>query len=308
MSNTARDRRRAIAFVFTSLALLAFVFALLGGVNLARRDRPYFVAVPTSVSGLRAASTVEYKGVPVGVVRGISFQGGSVETVAVEIAINRGVPIKVDTRARLLPQGITGLSILELVGGTAASADLPENGYIPIEPSLMGELESSVHDVAAVARRLNAATATVASDAVAAVAELRAALVACRGAARTLEATMAAIGSEANLSGAAFRATSEDLRAILQEPAWRSLGGEVLATVEDIRRVVAKLETAAGDAERLAQENRGDVRALVENLRRASSDARTAARRVRESPASLLVEHPPLEKPIPDPLPPRGGR
>ena len=52
-----------------------------------------FVAVPGSVSGLRAASTVEYKGVPVGVVRGIDFKGGSVEAVQVEIADRNAITI-----------------------------------------------------------------------------------------------------------------------------------------------------------------------------------------------------------------------
>jgi phospholipid/cholesterol/gamma-HCH transport system substrate-binding protein len=302
--STARDRRHAIAFVAFALVLLAIVFGLLGGVRLARQDRTYFVAVPDSISGLRAASTVEYKGVPVGVVRAISFRGGSVEAVQVEIAIRRGVPIKTDTRATLRAQGITGLNILELTGGTSAAPELPELGVIPIEPSFLSELEKTAHDVATIVRRLGATTAAIESDAAPAVAELRAALVALSGAARALEATTGAIGSDVAASAAAFNATAGDLHGILADPAWRSLGGEVLATVQEIRRAVEQLERVARDVQSVTGENRADVRAALENLRRATGDLRIAARRVRESPASLVVEHPPVEKPIPDPMPP----
>ncbi len=303
MSTTARDRRRAIAFVSLSLLLLVAVLALLGGVRLARQDRTYYVAVPDSVSGLRAASTVEYKGVPVGVVREITFRQGSVEAVEVVLAIRQGVPIKLDTRARLRPQGITGLNILELVGGTSQSPALAPGGDIPIEPSLMGELEDVVHDVATLARRLSAATAAVETDALAAVVDLRQTLVAARDAARTLDANTAVIGSEVAQSGAAFRATAEDLQSLLRDPAWKSAGSEVLAALEDARHAIATIDRVGTRAEQLAAENQGDVRVAIENLRRASADVRIAARRVRESPASLIVEHPSAEKAIPDPEP-----
>ncbi|HZU96352.1 MAG TPA: MlaD family protein [Planctomycetota bacterium] len=305
--STARDRRHAIAFVAAALLLLGIVFGLLGGLRLARPDHTYFVAVPDSIAGLRPGSTVEYKGVPVGLVRAISFRGGSVEAVQVEVAIRRGVPIKTDTKATLRPQGITGLNILELTGGTSAAPDLPEQGVIPIEPSFLTELETTAHDVATLVRRLGATTAAIESEAAPAIADLRAGLVAFRGAARALEATTGVIGSDVAASAQAFNMTAGDLHGILADPAWRSLGGEVLAAVQEIRRTVEKLERVAHEVEGSAGENRADVRAAVENLKRATGDLRIAARRVRESPASLVVEHPPVEKPIPDPTPPGEG-
>jgi hypothetical protein len=157
--------------------------------------------------------------------------------------------------------------------------------------------------VATLVRRLNATTAAIESDAAPALAELRGALVAGRDAARTLDATTAAVGTEVASSASAFRGTADDLRAILREPAWRSLGNETLAAVEDVRRAIAKLDGLAATVERIAEENRADIRAAIDNLKRASGEMRAAARHVREQPASLLVEHPPVEKPIPDPLP-----
>jgi phospholipid/cholesterol/gamma-HCH transport system substrate-binding protein len=300
MSTTARDRRRAIAFIAGGALLLASVLGLVSGVRLGRRDRTYFVTVPDSVSGLRAASTIEYKGVPVGVVKKIEFRGGSVEAVQVELAILRGVPIKVDTRARLRPQGITGLNMLELIGGTSNATDLPEHGDIPIQPSILAELESTVHDVAALARRLGATTATIDSEAAPAIADLRAALRALKDAARTFDATTAAVGSEALASGSAFRATASRVEEILSDPAWRSLGTEVAGGVEDARRAIERLDKAASEAEQVVQENRSSVRATIENLRRASGDARAATRELRESPSSLFRENKTAEKSIPD--------
>jgi ABC-type transporter Mla subunit MlaD len=304
MRTTARDRRRAIAFILGSLLLLAVVLGLLKGVSFLRTERIYYVLVPDSVSGLRAGSTVEYKGVSVGVVRSIAFRSGAVEVVEVEIAIRPGISIKLDTRARLRPQGITGLEILELVGGTTTAPDLPERGDVTLVPSILNVLEETVHDVAALAHRLNTTTAAIESQVAPTVADIREALEAWRDTARGVDASTAAIASQVALSSEAFRGTASDVRTILRDSAWQSLGPEVLAAVEDARRALARLERAASMAETVTAENRDDVRAAVESLRHASSDVRATARHVRESPASLVIEHPRREKPIPDELPP----
>lgn len=308
MNPTARDRRHALVFVLASALLLVAVLATLKGVRLARHERAYVVLVPDSVAGLRAGSAVEYKGVPAGVVREIGFREGSVETVAVELAIREGVPVKRDTRARLRPQGITGLNVLELAGGTARAEELGEGGEIPFEPGVLAELESTVHDVARLARRLEATTAAIESETSEVSLELRRTLVAGRESAAVLGATAASIGTEAATTAAALREGLEPLRAIARDPAWRELGPEVLDAVRDVRRASQRLEGAAGAAEGLARENEGDVRALVQDLRAASAELRALARRVGQDPASVLVEHPPREKEIPEPLPPREAR
>ena len=64
------------------------------------------------VGGLR------YRGVPIGTVTQIGIDLENVELIEVTLAIKKGTPIKTDTIASLALQGITGLSFVQLTGGT----------------------------------------------------------------------------------------------------------------------------------------------------------------------------------------------
>ncbi|MBX3468283.1 MAG: MCE family protein [Planctomycetes bacterium] len=275
---------------------LGAVVAVVGGVRLRRHDRAYLVVFRESVSGLVVSGQVEYKGVPVGVVRAIRLREGAVGEVEVEVGIRPDVPIKTDTRAQLQAQGITGFQSLQLLGGTTAAPDLPEGGVIAVEPSLFGLLGGTARDLAEVTGRLG-------EEVQAALVELRAALAAGQGAARAFEAAAAAIGSEVQASGAVLRGTARDASTLLRDPSWPALGQETVAAVQDLRRVAAALERAATALAAVAGENREDVRALVLDLRRTAAEARGAAREVRQRPSSLLYDVPGAEKPFADPLP-----
>ncbi|MCO5166200.1 MAG: MlaD family protein [Planctomycetes bacterium] len=276
---------------------------MVGGVRLRRHDRVYLVVFRESVSGLVASGQVEYKGVPVGIVRAIRLRDGAIGEVEVEVGIRPDVPIKADTRAQLQAQGITGFQSLQLLGGTAAAPDLPEGGVIPVEPSLFSALGRTATDLADTVKRLGVMAEAWGDDVQAALVELRATLVAGQGAARALEGAASAIGSEVQATGVALRATAGDASTLLRDPSWPALGQETVAAVQDLRRVAAALERAAAALAEVAGENRDDVRALVLDLRRTAAEARGAAREVRQRPSSLLYDLPAAEKPFPDPLP-----
>lgn len=303
MSASAQDRRRAVAFVIISLVALASVFALIGGMRLARDERTFVVVFEESVSGLQTSSEVTYKGVPVGTVRGIRFRGGSIEEVEVEVGIDRGVPIKVDTRAQLQPQGITGFYGLELVGGTAAAPELTEGGVIGVVPSTFGELTSTARDLAGVARKVGSMVVSFEDDLQRALDALHAALVAVTDAARGFEAATGVIGRETQATSASLRRTSDDAGALLRDPAVRALGQETVQAVRELRQVAAALAVAAEALAEVARENRDDVRALVQTLRETASEARAAVREVRARPSSLVFDRPTVDKPFPDAMP-----
>lgn len=317
MSTTAQDRRRAIAFVVLSLLALVAVFAVLGGLRLARDQRSYFIVFNDSVSGLQPSGEVSYKGVPVGTVRSVRFRDGSIEEVEVEVGVDADVPVKVDTRARLEPQGITGFYALELVGGTSGAPRLPEGGVIPVEPSTLEELAGTVRGVAGLADRLGQMALSYEDDVQAALDALRAALLAAADAARAFEATngvigrevqatgptLRAVGQEVQATSAALRQTANDAGVLLRDPALRSLGQETVLAVQELRRVAASLAEAAATLAQVARENREDVRALVQTLRQTAGEARAVVREVRARPSSLVFEQPTVEKPFPDPMP-----
>jgi phospholipid/cholesterol/gamma-HCH transport system substrate-binding protein len=125
------------------LALMAgaFVFVLwLARAGLQAENVYYYIYVRGSVAGLQNGAPVQYRGVPVGTVTDISIDAENVELIQITVALRTGTPVKTDTVATLQLQGITGLSFVQLSGGTRTAADLEpppgkKRARIPYRPS-----------------------------------------------------------------------------------------------------------------------------------------------------------------------------
>lgn len=108
-----------------------------------KHERLYEVYFEGSVSGLREGSPVHYRGVPVGIVRSIGIDEKNVEHVCVRVGIDRDTPIKTDTEASLEMQGLTGLSCIQISGGTNDSLPLEakKNERYPRIPAKSSRIE-----------------------------------------------------------------------------------------------------------------------------------------------------------------------
>ena len=84
----------------------------------------YDIYFDGNVSGLKPGNVVQYRGIPVGSVVDMRIDPDNVERVLVTIEVNADTPIREDTEATLALQGITGLSYIQLTGGTQAAAVL----------------------------------------------------------------------------------------------------------------------------------------------------------------------------------------
>ncbi|MBV8536944.1 MAG: MCE family protein [Alphaproteobacteria bacterium] len=152
----------------------AFVLALIAGAfgfglwitraNLRDTNVIYYVNFTGSVSGLQVGSQVQLRGVPVGSVSDIAIDERNIELIQVTVAIRPGTPIKTDTVAQLQLQGITGLNIIQLSGGTQDSPPLEpalgkRRAVIPSVPSPLERVFENVPEVTAqiveLAERLN---------------------------------------------------------------------------------------------------------------------------------------------------------
>ncbi|MDH3228253.1 MAG: MlaD family protein [Alphaproteobacteria bacterium] len=92
-----------------------------------RTDRAtvlYDIYFEGSVAGLQPGNAVQYRGIPVGGVVDMRIDPDNVERVLVTIEVAGGTPIREDTEATLALQGITGVSFIQLTGGTQQSPDL----------------------------------------------------------------------------------------------------------------------------------------------------------------------------------------
>jgi len=107
----------------------------------------YTIIVADSVAGLNIESPVKYRGVEVGNVSAISIDPNNSEVIKVSIEVKPKTPIKYDSIAVLTAQGITGLSYIELKGGSKESKRLPQGGTITAGKSLFDKLESSATSV-----------------------------------------------------------------------------------------------------------------------------------------------------------------
>lgn len=135
-------------FVLALMAALTFVGLWFARANLGEAQSVYHTFFRGSVTGLSIGSTVRYRGVPVGTVQDISIDPGNVERIQVTLALRPGTPIKTDTIASLQPQGITGLSFIQLTGGTQAApvlAALPGR-QAPEIPSVPSPIERLLAD------------------------------------------------------------------------------------------------------------------------------------------------------------------
>lgn len=140
--------------VLLSAALIAGVLWLSAGKQYSKENDTYVAYMSESVSGLNLNAPVKYRGVQVGQVRLIELDKSNPEQVRLELAIERGSPIKEDTLAMLKSQGLTGIAYIELTGGSATSKNLehrdtPPYPVLRTAPSLMGRLDTGLSNLLA---------------------------------------------------------------------------------------------------------------------------------------------------------------
>ncbi len=134
-------------FLTTTTLLLIIVVAVLTGLGLWQERLPYYIEFRQSVSGLESGAPVKLRGVRVGTVDGIRVNPKNVEIVEVRIEVDKGTPIKTDTKAYINMQGITGLKFIELGGGTAKAKRLPAGSEIQAGQSMFEQLTGRATDI-----------------------------------------------------------------------------------------------------------------------------------------------------------------
>src|SRR5690606_30138990 len=106
------------------LAVLAALWLGKAGQNAG--ERHFVVIFNEAVRGLMVGSAVQYNGIQVGEVLELSLDPTNPAVVRARIKVQDNIPIKQDTRARLVVTGITGASVIGLSGGSPDSPELPQ--------------------------------------------------------------------------------------------------------------------------------------------------------------------------------------
>src|SRR5439155_716836 len=106
------------AFVL-AIVTLAFIAVLwLARAQLTTQYALYDIYFTGAVSGLREGGAVEYNGVPVGRVAEVRISPDNVERIRVTIEIETTVVIKQDAAASVESNLLSGVSFIQIVGGT----------------------------------------------------------------------------------------------------------------------------------------------------------------------------------------------
>lgn len=148
----------------------AFTFVIwLGQIQLSREYTTYEVHFRGSVSGLSVASDVRYNGIKVGDVKGIYLDDKDPNLVLVLLEVEANTPVKADTIAQMAFLGVTGVSFIELTGGSIDGIALvpkPGSNYAVIQSqrSAIQELMESAPNIVAQSNMLLLQGAKLLSD------------------------------------------------------------------------------------------------------------------------------------------------
>jgi phospholipid/cholesterol/gamma-HCH transport system substrate-binding protein len=139
--------------LFTVIVVAA---ALLFGLWLAKTStdkafRDYEVVFNEAVTGLSRGSPVQYNGIKVGDVIQLKLDPADPRKVLARIRLAGDTPVKQDTHAKLVLTGLTGITNIQLSGGSPASLPLiGQRGRLPVivaDPSPLTRLLANGEDL-----------------------------------------------------------------------------------------------------------------------------------------------------------------
>lgn len=126
--------------MLVTIVVTAVVLVYMVGVRVESQSSEYHVYFTQSVTGLTPGSLVTLNGVRVGEVSSVKVNPKNVEQIKVMMSIDPETPVKVNTKAFLLGQGITGLKYIDLMESTNEAALLPSGEEIPAGKGLVDKL------------------------------------------------------------------------------------------------------------------------------------------------------------------------
>jgi phospholipid/cholesterol/gamma-HCH transport system substrate-binding protein len=114
--------------------------------------QPYNIYFRGAISGLKVGAAVQYRGVPIGKVTNIKIDPENVEQILVSVDIQKDMVIKEDMIANLETYALTGISYIQIRGGSAEKKDLLEisEDDIPViasRSSLIEEVSATIPEM-----------------------------------------------------------------------------------------------------------------------------------------------------------------
>lgn len=267
------------------------VFLLLFGLWAAKysSDRNwqlYHVVFNEPVTGLTQGSVVQYNGIGVGTVEELSLAPQDPRQVIALVKVQSEAPVKVDTRAKISVTGLTGSTFIQLTGGSPEAPRLTARDGRDI-PIIQTEA-SALQNISDTANRLVARLDKLLSEEnIARVGNTLDNIEQATGAIAEQREDMKEILVNARKASADLSRTMEAANSSLATID-RELVDQLPQLVGKLDTTLAKMDSAAGGADRILSENRtainsfandglgqlgptlGELRSLIRDLRRIS--------------------------------------
>jgi phospholipid/cholesterol/gamma-HCH transport system substrate-binding protein len=133
-----------VGFASMVLVIAAITFAIwLGRLSFAKEFGIYDIVFQGPISGLTEGGEVRFNGIKVGEVTKLALDEQDPARIIARARVTAKTPIRVDSFATLEPQGITGVSYVQISAGTSTLAllkDVTPAGKIPVIKSKPGTL------------------------------------------------------------------------------------------------------------------------------------------------------------------------
>jgi phospholipid/cholesterol/gamma-HCH transport system substrate-binding protein len=298
------------------IAVGAFVLLLVAGITifviwLGKAEQAevafYEIKFAGNVTGLQTDNVVRYRGIPVGRVRDVRIDPQNFNLVQVVIEVAKGTPITEDSVASLEMQGITGVTYIQISGGSPDSTLLPQTREPPYPrlaskpskleqlfegaPALLAKLNDLADKLAVLLSEENskAVTSTLAN-----LESITAALAGQTGGLSELMETGAAAADQITETSREFQVLAQDLRSEV-----KTIGGSARTTIGDLQGTARAFTAVAKELEKLIGENRAPVRdfaayglyeatALMTDLRQLIATLSRVSAQIERDPARFL--------------------
>lgn len=134
MEKNANYALVGLSTVILTVAAIIFVIWL-GRVSVARQNDLYDIVFAGPVRGLNEGGEVHFNGIKVGEVTHLALDRRDPNRVIARARITSDAPVRVDSRATLEPQGVTGVNYVQITAGTPSKRMLKETvpeGQVPV--------------------------------------------------------------------------------------------------------------------------------------------------------------------------------
>jgi len=306
------------AFVFAILAA-AIVFVIwLAQVSFDTEYAEYQVVFKGPVRGLSQSGEVRFNGIKVGEVNHLGLDPENTNRVLARIRILAQTPVKEDSYAQLEPQGITGLSYIQIYGGSAHSKKLtPEAGNlyakIPAKTAQIDGLVAGGEDVLLSANtalvRINAVLSTKNIDefskTLANIQSISAQLseegTLAKDLSEALRATTKA-AKEIETTASAFTELGKSSNRLIEEDA-KVMIGQIEAAATELRTTTEQasqlITQVSGPINQFSQDGLGELTLVLRDMRALLHSMERVVEEVDRDPLEFMAGEPITEVEVP---------